>query len=147
MTNVVFGLVGVKQEGIFVNQSLGFLQGVELRKKLEHGTSITNFADFSPYAVASVLLEFLSELPEPLLTFDASDKLVELAANNANAQQFQEVVDSVNKIHLAEFVYVLELLRMVSSQHEVNKVTPVILGILLSLQLFIKRVYWVCFQL
>lgn len=70
----------------------------------------------------------MQALPDPLLTTEGSEKLVQAAANNCAAQRFQDIVDSLPKIHLHLFCLVLDFLRQLIQNESVTLVNSVVLS-------------------
>lgn len=101
---------------------------MELRNKFENSPAFPNLSNVNPHTVAYLFLEFLQTLPDPLLTCEASPKLIVAAANNSNAEVFQEIVDSLPKIHLILFCYLLEFLRSLIEDSQVTLVNSVMLA-------------------
>uniref|UniRef100_A0A3P9JIY8 Rho GTPase activating protein 1 n=1 Tax=Oryzias latipes TaxID=8090 RepID=A0A3P9JIY8_ORYLA len=127
LPNQVFGLLcvpGVEIEGIF-RRSANVTLVKEVQAKYNSGEPV-NFRDMEDVHLAAVILKtFLRELPEPLLTFQLYNDIVNFGSvsSDCRVEVMKTMLESLPEENYASLRYLITFLAQVSNNSEVNKMT------------------------
>ncbi|XP_028283720.1 rho GTPase-activating protein 1-like isoform X1 [Parambassis ranga] len=115
---------GLEIEGVF-RRSANVTLVKEVQLKYNSGQAV-NFRDMEDVHLAAVILKiFLRELPEPLLTYQLYNDIVNLASVSSDSQVtvMKTLVESLPEENYASLRYLITFLAQVSANSEVNKMT------------------------
>ncbi|RVE75007.1 hypothetical protein OJAV_G00012580 [Oryzias javanicus] len=115
---------GLEIEGIF-RRSANVTLVKEVQSKYNSGEAV-NFRDMEDVHLAAVILKtFLRELPEPLLTFQLYNDIVNFASVSSDCQLevIKTMLESLPEENYASLRYLITFLAQVSINSEVNKMT------------------------
>ncbi|XP_028283787.1 rho GTPase-activating protein 1-like isoform X2 [Parambassis ranga] len=115
---------GLEIEGVF-RRSANVTLVKEVQLKYNSGQAV-NFRDMEDVHLAAVILKiFLRELPEPLLTYQLYNDIVNLASVSSDSQVtvMKTLVESLPEENYASPRYLITFLGQVSANSEVNKMT------------------------
>uniref|UniRef100_A0A7N6BKB2 Rho GTPase activating protein 1 n=1 Tax=Anabas testudineus TaxID=64144 RepID=A0A7N6BKB2_ANATE len=118
----VFGVPLI--EGIF-RRSANVTLVKEVQLKYNSGATV-NFREMEDVHLAAVILKtFLRELPEPLLTYQLYNDIVNFASVSADSQAtvIKTLMESLPEENYASLRYLITFLAQVSANSEVNKMT------------------------
>uniref|UniRef100_A0A3Q1GZ58 Rho GTPase activating protein 1 n=1 Tax=Acanthochromis polyacanthus TaxID=80966 RepID=A0A3Q1GZ58_9TELE len=113
---------GLEIEGIFRRSAnVTLVKDVQLRYN-SGGT--VDFREMEDVHLAAVILKtFLRELPEPLLTFQLYNDIVNFACIDNQVMAMKTLVESLPEENYASLRYLITFLAQVSANSEVNKMT------------------------
>ncbi|XP_069573317.1 rho GTPase-activating protein 1 [Brachyistius frenatus] len=115
---------GLEIEGIF-RRSANVTLVKEVQLRYNSGASV-NFREIEDVHLAAVILKtFLRELPEPLLTYQLYNDIVNFASVSSDSQVtvMKTLVESLPEENYASLRYLITFLAQVSANSEVNKMT------------------------
>ncbi|XP_004084651.1 rho GTPase-activating protein 1 [Oryzias latipes] len=115
---------GVEIEGIF-RRSANVTLVKEVQAKYNSGEPV-NFRDMEDVHLAAVILKtFLRELPEPLLTFQLYNDIVNFGSlsSDCRVEVMKTMLESLPEENYASLRYLITFLAQVSNNSEVNKMT------------------------
>ncbi|KAF6724288.1 Rho GTPase-activating protein 1 [Oryzias melastigma] len=115
---------GLEIEGIF-RRSANVTLVKEVQSKYNSG-EVVNFRDMEDVHLAAVILKtFLRELPEPLLTFQLYNDIVNFTSVSTDCQLevIKTMLESLPEENYASLRYLITFLAQVSNNSEVNKMT------------------------
>ncbi|XP_014866371.1 PREDICTED: rho GTPase-activating protein 1 isoform X1 [Poecilia mexicana] len=115
---------GLEIEGIF-RRSANVTLVKEVQLKYNSGATV-NFRDMEDVHLAAVILKtFLRELPEPLLTYQLYNDIVNFTSVSSDnqAEVMKTLVESLPEENYASLRYLITFLAQVSANSEVNKMT------------------------
>ncbi|CAG5934393.1 unnamed protein product [Menidia menidia] len=115
---------GLEIEGIF-RRSANVTLVKEVQLKYNSGETV-NFSEMEDVHLAAVILKtFLRELPEPLLTFQLYNDIVNFTSVSSDNQVdvMRNLLDSLPEENRASLRYLITFLAQVSANSEVNKMT------------------------
>uniref|UniRef100_A0A667XJK0 Rho GTPase-activating protein 1-like n=1 Tax=Myripristis murdjan TaxID=586833 RepID=A0A667XJK0_9TELE len=121
LPNQVFGL---DIEGIF-RRSANVTLVKEVQLRYNSGETV-NFTEMEDVHLAAVILKtFLRELPEPLLTFQLYNDIVNFSSVSSDSQvtAMKTLLESLPEENYTSLRYLITFLAQVSSNSEVNKMT------------------------
>lgn len=101
-----------------------------------------DFMDIDPHAVAGVLKKFLRELPEPLLSYDLFDSLIEASKiddTESYINHTKALINTLPEERKATLEYLFHFIAEVSEHSEVNKMAPSNLAIVFGPTLMRSR--------
>ncbi|CAH0395680.1 unnamed protein product [Bemisia tabaci] len=103
-----------------------------------YGCSV-NLSDVHPNVIANVLKLYLRQLPQPLFTFQLYPELIKLAKNwpctptkdqsKHCIEELRSLLNKLPKCHYATVRFIMQHLKRVADQNEVNNMSPGNLGI------------------
>uniref|UniRef100_A0A671YCR3 Rho GTPase activating protein 1 n=1 Tax=Sparus aurata TaxID=8175 RepID=A0A671YCR3_SPAAU len=120
----VFCVSGLEIEGIF-RRSANVTLVKEVQLKYNSGATV-DFRETEDVHLAAVILKtFLRELPEPLLTYQLYNDIVNFASVSSDSQAtiMKTLVESLPEENYASLRYLITFLAQVSANSEVNKMT------------------------
>jgi hypothetical protein len=124
---------GLNVEGLFrVSPDLYVLNNT---KNQINSTGIVDFSGMDPLLVASIMRLFLSELPEPLFTFNAYSKLLELnqiTSPQEKMKKTQGLMDTLPNANRRTIRRLILLLNKIAQNSATNKMTPLSLATVLA---------------
>uniref|UniRef100_A0A8C4R1R5 Uncharacterized protein n=1 Tax=Eptatretus burgeri TaxID=7764 RepID=A0A8C4R1R5_EPTBU len=88
-----------------------------------------------PHAFAGALKSYLRELPEPLMTFQLFDEWIQashITDNQEKLQRLWTICDKLPKANKDNFSYLIKFLAKLAEHHEVNKMSPSNISIVLG---------------
>ncbi|XP_037618267.1 rho GTPase-activating protein 1-like [Sebastes umbrosus] len=115
---------GLEIEGIF-RRSANVTLVKEVQLRYNSGETV-NFREIEDVHLAAVILKtFLRELPEPLLTFQLYNDIVNFTSVSSDSQGeiMKALVESLPEENYASLRYLVTFLAQVSANSEVNKMT------------------------
>uniref|UniRef100_A0A669DH42 Rho GTPase-activating protein 1 n=1 Tax=Oreochromis niloticus TaxID=8128 RepID=A0A669DH42_ORENI len=115
---------GLEIEGIF-RRSANVTLVKEVQLRYNSGATV-NFREMEDVHLAAVILKtFLRELPEPLLTYQLYNDIVNFASVSSESQVtvMKTLVESLPEENYASLRYLITFLAQVSANSEVNKMT------------------------
>uniref|UniRef100_A0A3Q4H8E3 Rho GTPase-activating protein 1-like n=1 Tax=Neolamprologus brichardi TaxID=32507 RepID=A0A3Q4H8E3_NEOBR len=113
---------GLEIEGIF-RRSANVTLVKEVQLRYNSGATV-NFREMEDVHLAAVILKtFLRELPEPLLTYQLYNDIVNFACNESQVTVMKTLVESLPEENYASLRYLITFLAQVSANSEVNKMT------------------------
>lgn len=115
---------GLEMEGIF-RRSANVTLVKDVQLKYNSGASVS-FRDMEDVHLAAVILKtFLRELPEPLLTYQLYNDIVNFSSvsSDSQAEVMKSLVESLPEENYASLRYLITFLAQVSANSEVNKMT------------------------
>lgn len=115
---------GLEIEGIF-RRSANVTLVKEVQLKYNSGESV-NFREMEDVHLAAVILKtFLRELPEPLLTYQLYNDIINISSVSADNQvaAMKAIVESLPEENYASLRYLIAFLAQVAASSEVNKMT------------------------
>ncbi|XP_029030009.1 rho GTPase-activating protein 1 [Betta splendens] len=126
MTDTISFLLdqGLEIEGIF-RRSANVTLVKEVQRKYNSGEPV-NFREMEDVHLAAVILKtFLRELPEPLLTYQLYNDIVNFAtvSSEIQASVMRSLVESLPEENYASLQYLITFLAKVSANSGVNKMT------------------------
>uniref|UniRef100_A0A3P8P4J5 Rho GTPase activating protein 1 n=1 Tax=Astatotilapia calliptera TaxID=8154 RepID=A0A3P8P4J5_ASTCA len=111
---------GLEIEGIF-RRSANVTLVKEVQLRYNSGMSSDQMEDV--HLAAVILKTFLRELPEPLLTYQLYNDIVNFACNEIQVTVMKTLVESLPEENYASLRYLITFLAQVSANSEVNKMT------------------------
>lgn len=115
---------GLEMEGIF-RRSANVTLVKEVQQRYNSG-EVVNFYDMEDVHLAAVILKtFLRELPEPLLTYQLYNDIVNFTSVSEESQVtvMKTLVESLPEENYASLRYLITFLAQVSANSEINKMT------------------------
>uniref|UniRef100_A0A8C4E703 Rho GTPase-activating protein 1 n=1 Tax=Dicentrarchus labrax TaxID=13489 RepID=A0A8C4E703_DICLA len=113
---------GLEIEGIF-RRSANVTLVKEVQLRYNSGTTV-NFREMEDVHLAAVILKtFLRELPEPLLTYQLYNEIVNFTCIESQVTVMKTLVESLPEENYASLRYLITFLAQVSANSEVNKMT------------------------
>lgn len=115
---------GLEMEGIF-RRSANVTLVKEVQQRYNSG-EVVNFYDMEDVHLAAVILKtFLRELPEPLLTFQLYNDIVNFTSVSEESQVtvMKTLVEALPEENYAALRYLITFLAQVSANNEINKMT------------------------
>ncbi|KAM7375004.1 hypothetical protein PAMA_014205 [Pampus argenteus] len=115
---------GLEIEGIF-RRSANVTLVKEVQLKYNSGAAV-NFSEMEDVHLAAVILKtFLRELPEPLLTYQLYNDIVNFTSEPSDSQVtvLKTLVESLPEENYMSLKYLITFLAQVSANSEVNKMT------------------------
>ncbi|XP_051885610.1 rho GTPase-activating protein 1 [Pristis pectinata] len=116
---------GLNKEGIF-RRSANVCLVREILDKYNNGVPV-DFAVYGDVHLVAVMLKtFLRELPEPLLTYDLYDQVVSFGKVPVSnqAETIAKMIQTLPEDNFVVLQYLLNFLRLVADNSELNKMTP-----------------------
>ncbi|XP_044160657.1 SH3 domain-binding protein 1-like, partial [Bufo gargarizans] len=127
-------MYGMHEEGLF-RLAAGASVLKKLKARLDAGASDLGEFSSEPHAVAGALKSYLRELPEPLMTSELfSDWMKAASIKEAEKRQenYREVLQKLPDENYTNLRYLMKFLVKLAEQHEVNKMTPSNIAIVLG---------------
>ncbi|GLH02895.1 Rho GTPase-activating protein 17 [Gryllus bimaculatus] len=129
--------LGMEEEGLFrVAGGASKLRRMKLSMDARCLTpqAILEYRD--PHVIAGALKSYLRELPEPLMTFALYDDWMQAArvqtSSEARLQALWQVVQKLPQANFNNLKYLIRFLHVLSQNHEVNKMTPQNIAIVIA---------------
>uniref|UniRef100_A0A8D0HNF4 Rho GTPase activating protein 8 n=1 Tax=Sphenodon punctatus TaxID=8508 RepID=A0A8D0HNF4_SPHPU len=117
-------LTGLRIEGLF-RRSASIQTVKEIQKLYNQGKPV-NFDDYGDINIPAVILKtFLRELPQPLLTFEPYDQILEITSVESSLRviRCKQIVQGLPEHNYAVLKYLMCFLHMVSQESIFNKMT------------------------
>uniref|UniRef100_A0A3P8SI92 Rho GTPase activating protein 1 n=1 Tax=Amphiprion percula TaxID=161767 RepID=A0A3P8SI92_AMPPE len=119
---VVLLPTGLEIEGIF-RRSANVTLVKEVQLRYNSGGTV-DFREIEDVHLAAVILKtFLRELPEPLLTYQLYNDIVNFACTDSQVMIMKTLVESLPEENYTSLRYLITFLAQVSANSEVNKMT------------------------
>ncbi|KAM9327910.1 rho GTPase-activating protein 1 [Pholidichthys leucotaenia] len=115
---------GLEIEGLF-RRSANVTLVKEVQLRYNSGSTV-DFREIEDVHLAAVILKtFLRELPEPLLTYQLYNDIVNFASVDPDGQvtEMKRMVESLPEENYASLRYLITFLAQVSANNEINKMT------------------------
>lgn len=114
---------GLQTEGIF-RRSANVFQVKEIKQKYNSGEEV-NFSQGDVHLAAVILKTFLRELPEPLLTYQLYNDIVNFhnVDSQSKAETIRNMLMSLTEESYASLRFLVQFLAQVSANSDVNKMT------------------------
>uniref|UniRef100_A0A673IBA0 Rho GTPase-activating protein 1-like n=1 Tax=Sinocyclocheilus rhinocerous TaxID=307959 RepID=A0A673IBA0_9TELE len=129
-------IVGLKTEGIF-RRSANVSLVKDVKLKYNSGEEVS-FSQLDDVHLAAVILKmFLRELPEPLLTYQLYNDIVNFhnVDTESQAERIRNMLMSLPEENYASLRFLIQFLAQVSAESEVNKMTNANLAVVFGLNL------------
>ncbi|XP_075704443.1 SH3 domain-binding protein 1 isoform X2 [Rhinoderma darwinii] len=134
-------MYGMEEEGLF-----RLAAGASILKKLKArlGSGASDLGEFmsEPHAVAGALKSYLRELPEPLMSsglFNDWMAAASIKETEPRQESYREVLQKLPAENYNNLRYLIKFLARLAEQHEVNKMTPSNIAIVLGPNLLWAR--------
>uniref|UniRef100_A0A8C1IR80 Rho-GAP domain-containing protein n=1 Tax=Cyprinus carpio TaxID=7962 RepID=A0A8C1IR80_CYPCA len=115
---------GLKTEGIF-RRSANVSLVKEIKQKYNSGEEVSFYQLDDVHLAAVILKMFLRELPEPLLTYQLYNDIVNFhnVDTESRAERIRNMLMSLPEENYASLYFLIQFLAQVSAESEVNKMT------------------------
>ncbi|XP_067014084.2 rho GTPase-activating protein 44 [Anabrus simplex] len=129
--------LGMEEEGLFrVAGGASKLRRMKMSLDARCLTLQTALEYRDPHVIAGALKSYLRELPEPLMTHALYEDWMMAArsqhSNDARLQALWQVVQKLPQANLDNLRYLIKFLSALSRNHEVNKMTPQNIAIVIA---------------
>jgi len=122
VTEGIFRISGSSNE---VGKLKGVLNKVDLMQKQQQQNKLIDLKEYSPHSVAGILKMYFRELPQPILGFEAYNKLTAVNAieHDKGISVSRSLLNNLPAANQAVFKYLVAFLVYVSQHSAVNKMT------------------------
>uniref|UniRef100_A0A8C2WXQ9 Myosin IXA n=1 Tax=Cyclopterus lumpus TaxID=8103 RepID=A0A8C2WXQ9_CYCLU len=122
---------GLYTEGIY-RKSGSTNKIKELRQGLDTDVSIVSLDDYNIHVIASVLKQWLRDLPSPLMTFELYEEFLRAMGEREVIRGVYSVIDQLSRTHLSTLERLIFHLVRIALQEETNRMSSNALAIVFA---------------
>uniref|UniRef100_A0A8C5E0N9 Unconventional myosin-IXa-like n=1 Tax=Gouania willdenowi TaxID=441366 RepID=A0A8C5E0N9_GOUWI len=122
---------GLYTEGIY-RKSGSTNKIKELRQGLDTDVSIVNLDEYNIHVIASVLKQWLRDLPSPLMTFELYEEFLRAMDKREVIRGVYSVIDQLSRTHLSTLERLIFHLVRIALQEETNRMSANALAIVFA---------------